>query len=114
MNTRITTLALAAVLALGAVAAHADEYADTVAVFKKSDTSKPYFDKAYGYALFPTIGKGGLVVGGAHGNGRVYEKGKYVGDTTLTQLSVGFQAGGEAFSEAIFFEDKPTFDKFTA
>jgi lipid-binding SYLF domain-containing protein len=73
-----------------------------------------FFDKAYGYAVFPTIGKAGLVVGGAHGTGRVYEKGQYVGDTSLTQLSVGFQAGGQAFSEIIFFENKAALDIFTA
>jgi lipid-binding SYLF domain-containing protein len=73
-----------------------------------------FFDKAYGYAVFPTIGKAGLVVGGAHGTGRVYEKGQYVGDTSLTQLSIGFQAGGQAFSEIIFFENKAAFDIFTA
>jgi len=73
-----------------------------------------FFDKAYGYAVFPTIGKAGLVVGGAHGTGRVFEKGQYVGDTSLTQLSVGFQAGGQAFSEIIFFENKAAFDIFTA
>ena len=54
------------------------------------------------------------MVGGAHGDGRVYEKGKYVGDTTITQLSVGFQAGGQAYSEIIFFQDKAAFDRFTA
>ena len=54
------------------------------------------------------------MVGGAHGTGRVYEKGQYVGDTSITQLSVGFQAGGQAFSEIIFFENKAAFDIFTA
>ena len=58
-------------------------------------------------------GKGGLVVGAAHGDGRVYEKGKYIGNTAMTQVSVGFQAGGEAFRQIIFFENKAALDQFT-
>jgi lipid-binding SYLF domain-containing protein len=107
-------LMLAGMLLLGAMTAHSDEYVDTIAVFRESPGSASFFDKSYGYAVFPTIGKAGLVVGGAHGTGRVYEKGQYVGDTSLTQLSVGFQAGGQAFSEIIFFENKAAFDIFTA
>jgi lipid-binding SYLF domain-containing protein len=60
-----------------------------------------------GWARFPTVGKGGVGVGGAYGKGHVYSKGKYVGDTSVTQLSVGFQLGGQAYSEIIFFEDEP-------
>jgi lipid-binding SYLF domain-containing protein len=71
-----------------------------------------YFDKSYGYALFPTIGEAGFVVGGAHGKGRVYAHGKLVGDATMSQLSAGFQAGGKAFSQVIFFEDKRAIDEF--
>ena len=67
---------------------------------------------AYGYAVFPTIGKGGLGVGAAHGSGRVYEQGKYVGDVKMNQVSVGLQAGGQAFSQIIFFQDKRSFDEF--
>ena len=96
-----------------AAPARADEYTDTIAIFKKAGQSAAYFDKAYGYAVFPTIGKGGVGVGAAHGNGRVYEKGKYVGDTSMTQLSVGFQLGGQAFSQIIFFQDQRAFREFT-
>ena len=110
---KISTFVMLAGMLLVASISRADEYDDALATFKGTDATNPYFTKAYGYALFPTIGKAGLVVGGAHGDGRVYEKGKYVGDTTVTQLSVGFQAGGEAFSEMIFFENKAAFDKFT-
>ncbi len=93
--------------------AAADKYADTIALFKNAGESADFFSKSYGYAVFPTIGKGGLVVGGAHGEGRVYRGGAYVGDTTVTQVSVGFQAGGQAFSQIVFFEDKRAFDEFT-
>lgn len=93
--------------------ARADDYSDTIAAFQKASESKSFFANSYGYAVFPTIGKGGVVVGGAHGNGRVYEKGKVVGDVAMTQLTVGAQLGGQAFSEIIFLQDKRAFDEFT-
>jgi lipid-binding SYLF domain-containing protein len=99
-------------LALGP-AARADDYDDTVRLFRNAGESAAYFDKCFGYAVFPTIGKGGLFVGGAHGTGRVYKGSKYVGDTSMTQVSVGLQAGGEAYSQIIFFEDQRAFDEFT-
>ena len=105
-------LAIAA-MSLKAETALADKYSDTASLFRNSDQASTFFSKSYGYALFPTIGKAGLGIGGAHGEGRVYQQGKYVGDTKMTQLSVGFQAGGEAFSQIIFFEDKRSFDEFT-
>jgi lipid-binding SYLF domain-containing protein len=104
--------ALYALLTLGS--AHADDYSDTVALFRNSGQSKAYFDACYGYAVFPTIGKGGLVVGGAHGKGRVYEKGVHVGESSMTQLSVGFQAGGQAYSQIIFFQDARALGEFTS
>ena len=91
----------------------ADAYSDTVALFKGAGASASFFNDCYGYAVFPTIGKGGLVVGGAHGKGRVYEHGKHVGDTSMTQLSVGLQAGGQAYSMIIFFQDERAFKEFT-
>jgi len=100
-------------LILPVTQAWADEYQDTVKIFKDAGESSAFFDTAYGYALFPTIGKAGLVIGGAGGDGRVYEQGKYVGDTSMFQLSIGFQAGAQGFSEVIFFEDKRAFDEFT-
>ena len=100
-------------LVVPAAAAVAGGYSDTIDLFKHAGESASFFTTSYGYAVFPTIGKGGLGIGGAHGSGRVYEHGKYVGDTSMTQLSVGFQAGGQAFSQIIFFEDKRAFDEFT-
>jgi lipid-binding SYLF domain-containing protein len=104
---------LGVVLALCAVTAWAGSYPDTVALFKNAGESASFFNNSYGYAVFPTIGKGGLVVGGAHGSGHVYLHGHYVGDTTMNQVSVGFQAGGQAYSQIIFFQNKDTFDAFT-
>jgi lipid-binding SYLF domain-containing protein len=113
VNKILTSLVLIS-LALGGSVASADEYADTVTVFKNAGESATFFDKSYGYAVFPNIAKGGLGVGAAHGKGRVYEKGKYIGDTSMTQVSVGFQAGGEAFQQIIFFENKAALDEFTS
>jgi lipid-binding SYLF domain-containing protein len=96
----------------GAVAL-ADSYSDTITLFKNAGESAAFFKNSYGYAVFPTIGKGGLVIGGAHGNGHVYTHDKYVGDTSMTQITVGFQAGGQAYSQMIFFEDQRAFDEFT-
>ena len=101
-------------MALTVSPAWADSYQDTIDVFKKAVDSNRYFKTAYGYAVFPTIGKGGVGIGGAFGNGRVYEKGKYVGDTSMTQVTVGFQLGGQAYSEIIFFEDQRSFKDFTS
>ena len=101
------------VMAMLAMPAFADEYADTVEVFRKAGESGQFFGKSYGYAVFPTIGKGGVGLGGAHGTGRVYAGGQYVGDTSMTQLTAGLQLGGQAFSQIIFFEDKRAFDEFT-
>lgn len=92
----------------------ADPYLQTIQVFRNAAESTRFFQTCYGYAVFPTIGKGGLGIGAAHGKGRVYEKGRLVGDVSMTQLSVGFQAGGQAFSEMIFFENKGAFDDFTS
>lgn len=107
-----SVLALVALLAVSGVAS-ANKYVDTIALFKNAGESANFFNSAYGYAVFPTIGKGGFVVGGAHGSGHVYEKGKYIGNTSMTQVSVGFQAGGQAYSQIIFFEDKRALDEFT-
>jgi lipid-binding SYLF domain-containing protein len=91
-----------------------DEYQETINVFKNAGESASFFDNSYGYAVFPTIGKGGVGIGGAYGKGRVYAGGKYVGDTSVTQVSVGWQLGGQAYSQIIFFEDERAFEEFTS
>ena len=67
---------------------------------------------AYGYAIFPAVGKGGAVVGGAYGRGEVYEQGKMVGWADLSQATIGAQLGGQTFSELILFENKSALDSF--
>lgn len=100
---------------VAAVPVYADEYTDAINKFRQSPTTQPFFEKSYGYAIFPTIGKGGVGVGGAYGKGRVYTKaGMRTGDVSMTQLSVGFQLGGQTFSQLIFFENKEAYDKFTS
>jgi lipid-binding SYLF domain-containing protein len=98
--------------AVGLAQASADN--DAVKLFRDSKQSSEYFQKSYGYAVFPTIGKGGIGVGAAHGSGHVYEKGKRIGAVTMNQLSIGLQLGGKAFSEIIFFKDKAALDEFTS
>ena len=110
---RTAGLLLGAVLWVSGSGALADSYSDTVTLFKNAGESASFFGNCYGYAVFPTIGKGGLVVGGAHGKGRVYAHGNYVGDVSVTQLSVGLQAGGQAYSQIVFFEDERAFKEFT-
>ena len=92
--------------------AFADSYSNTIEVFKNSDATKPFFKNCYGYALFPTVGKGGIGIGGAYGEGQVYKKSNIVGTVSLAKLSIGFQLGGQAFSEIIFFQDKRAYSEF--
>src|SRR5215470_19363692 len=113
MFKRLISIVAVPAIALLASPAWADEYTDTINVFKKAGESGKFFSKAYGYAVFPTVGKGGAGVGGAYGKGRVYEKGKYVGNTSLAQLTVGLQLGWQVYSEIIFFEDQRAFKEFT-
>ncbi len=93
--------------------AQADSYSKAIELFKKSEAVKPFFENSYGYAVFPTIGKGGFGIGGAYGKGQVYQGAKVTGKSSVAKLSVGFQAGGQAFSEIIFFQDKRAYDEFT-
>lgn len=73
-----------------------------------------FFREAYGYAIFPSVGKGGLVVGGARGEGWLHERGNLVGRAELNQVTVGAQAGGQGFTEVIFFRDEASIEKFKA
>ena len=111
---RMIVSVFAVALGLAAGMARAANDAETVALFKNAGQSASYFPKCYAYAVFPTIGKGGLVVGGAYGKGHVYEKGRLIGETSMTQVSIGFQMGGEGYSQIIFFQDKRALQEFTS
>ena len=91
-----------------------EDYSNSIAVFKKAPACQPYFKKAYGYAMFPNIGEGAFGIGAAHGDGQVYRGGKVTGYTSMTQVSIGFQLGGQAYSQIIFFKDKRAYDDFTS
>ena len=83
------------------------------ASFLKADPSmENLFKNSTGYAIFPNVGKGGIGVGGAAGKGTVYEKGKPVGSAKMVQVTVGAQAGGQAYREVIFFQNKDALDRF--
>lgn len=114
MIRRFLMAVAAAMFAFSVAPAWADSYQDAQKVFKNAGQSGQFFKTAYGYALFPTIGKAGIGVGGAFGKGRVYEKGKWVGNTSMAQVSVGLQLGGQAYSQIIFFEDERAFREFTS
>ena len=91
-----------------------DEAKETIADFKETNSDiNEYFNSADGYAIFPGIGKGGLGVGGAAGKGTVFNGGTAVADCKMTQLSIGFQAGGQKYAEVIFFETFEAFNRFT-
>lgn len=83
-----------------------------VAFLKDDPSMGELFESAYGYIILPNVGKGGLGVGGAAGNGTAYEGGSLVGMAKMTQLTIGFQLGGQSYSEVVFFEDKAAFDRF--
>lgn len=90
------------------------EVKETIDLFVKQDSGlKKFFDTAEGYAVFPGVGKGAIGIGGAHGTGLVYEKGgKLIGEASLSQVTIGFQLGGQSYAEVIFFETKGALDDF--
>lgn len=112
----IVTLVAVSMLTVAAAARAATnaQAATTISTIKKRDPGiDSFFKSSYAYAVFPTIGKGGIGIGGAFGTGIVYRQGKRIGTAKMTQLSIGFQLGGQAYSEVIFFQDAATFTRFT-
>ncbi len=86
---------------------------ETIAEFKKTDSSiDRFFTTSAGYVVFPKVAKGGAGIGGAHGDGVVYEKGSMIGYAELSQGSIGLQLGGQTYSEIIFFETQSALDHF--
>jgi len=91
----------------------AKEVQESVALFKKTDPGlEKFFSSAAGYAVFPKVAKGGIGIGGARGKGEVFEKGKKAGKATLSQATIGFQLGGQVYSEVIFFETEKSLSDF--
>jgi len=85
---------------------------DALNKLKKIKRLKPYFREAVGYVVFPNVGKAGFGIGGARGSGEVFENHKVIGSASLTQFSVGFQLGAQAFSQIIFFQNKNDLNRF--
>src|SRR5262245_23877352 len=85
-----------------------------IAEFKKADPGiTKFLSSAEGYVVFPSVGKGAMGIGGAHGGGYVYDQGRLIGRSTLTQVTIGFQLGGQAYREIILFKDRRALDDFT-
>lgn len=85
----------------------------TIEDFKLRDAGMAaLFDQAYGYAVFPSVGKGAVGIGGAYGRGQAFENGRLIGYCDLTQATIGLALGGQAYSEVIFFEDASSLDQF--
>src|SRR3954467_5688741 len=79
---------------------------------KKDPGLKQMLQDAHGYAVFPSVGKAAVVIGGAYGKGMVFEQGKPIGYGTIGQTTIGVQLGGDTFSEIVVFESKETLDRF--
>ena len=118
MNRLVAILICVAVSSMFGSLARADDdaakCAETVKLFQDAGESAGYFKNSYGYAVFPTIGKAGLGIGGARGSGCVFQQGKHVGKATMTQVSFGWQAGAQGYSLLVFFEDERSFKEFTS
>lgn len=121
MKAGLRNSALAALLVIAATSAPAARAADdlqseaqqAISAFKQKDPGiETFFTNSVGYAIFPGVGEGGFIVGGAHGKGLVYEHGKLVGKATVTKASIGAQAGGQSFSELIFFQTPESLRQF--
>ncbi len=118
MRTRISVIIL--MLSVFSIASYSQkndvsEADKTIKEFKEKDSGmSKFFSSAYGYAVFPGIGKGGLGVGGAAGKGTLFKGGVAVADTKMSQITIGFQAGGQKYAEVIFFEDAETYEDFVS
>jgi lipid-binding SYLF domain-containing protein len=110
-----TGLIAAIVLATSstALAQKVEDLSETIELFRGIPQVAPYFEKSYGYAVFPRIGRGGLGIGGASGRGQIYVGGQVTGFSRLMDITFGAQAGGQAYRQVIFFENQAAYDKFT-
>ena len=100
-------------MALSVQPAVADDISTTIDNFRSAGADD-FIENSYGYAVFPSIGKGGIGIGGAHGKGEVFVSGKRVGQTKMNQITYGLQLGGQVYSQMIFFRDKRAFEDFAS
>ena len=113
MSYRWVQAGILLVMMMSGSSIQADSFQETIDIFKNAGESAAFFDQSYGYAVFPTVGRAGLAIGGARGTGRVFAGGKFVGDSTMTQLTVGLQLGAQGYRMIIFLEDERAFREFT-
>ena len=107
-------VSISLVVSTVAMAAEVEDYSSTINAFRASPVVAIFFKNSYGYAVYPTVGKAAFVVGGSYGKGQVYRSGKVTGKSSIVEGSIGYQFGGEAFSEIVFFQDKRAYDEFTS
>jgi lipid-binding SYLF domain-containing protein len=115
IHTRLIAVSLIVSLAVLAPGkAQADSIERAIEIFKKSPVVQPFFETAYGYAVFPNVIKAGLFVGLSYGTGKVFRGGVPTGTSELARMSLGFQFGGKGFRQIIFFEDERAYNEFTS
>ena len=118
MKTKITFIAISLVFFLYTGTAQENDVnkaTEAIKEFKETNSKiNKFFNSAFGYAVFPGVGKGGLGVGGAAGKGTIFKRGVPVADTKLSQLTIGFQAGGQKYAEVIFFENAKAYEHFVS
>lgn len=115
MKANLAFAALAGMLlAAPASAQRVEDLSQTIERFRGNSNIAPYFESAYGYAVWDTIAKGGLGIGAATGRGQVYRDGQVTGFSRVVDVSIGFQAGGQAYSQIVFFEDQAAYNEFTS
>lgn len=115
MNKRLlSSLSLFLLLIVSSTAAQANRCSSTIKVFRNAGESGHFFNKSYAYAVYPSIGRAGIGIGGARGTGCVYRQGKLVGRSIMTQLTAGLQLGGQVFSQIVFLQDERAFNEFTS
>jgi lipid-binding SYLF domain-containing protein len=117
---RTTALAVLLVTALGVdLAVRGDELKtdseQAMEALQKADSSlKKLVDESAGYVIFPSVGRGGFIIGGERGKGLVYQNGKVIGEAKVTEINIGAQVGGESFSELILFQTSEALRDFKA
>ena len=94
-------------------AASVQKCQETMAKFKQLGNVSALLAQSYGYAVLPTIGKGGMGIGGAGGTGCVFADGKHTGNVSMGQVTIGWQLGGQSYSELILFKNADTYKEFT-
>jgi lipid-binding SYLF domain-containing protein len=114
MRRQLTIGIFILLLAVPYTSSWADQFQETIEIFRNAGESGSFFDRSYGYAVFPRVGRAGVGIGGAHGSGRVFVDDEHVGNTTMTQLTVGLQLGAQAYSMIVFFEDERAYNEFTS